>query len=68
MEADDQVQQVQPDESVEEAERAFVDGLIARGEAARPDEKGRLPSGATHELVEDDDGRLTARRRRFSAY
>jgi hypothetical protein len=68
MEADDQSKQGQPDESVEEAERAFVDGLIARGEAARPDEQGRLPSGATHELVEDADGRLTARRKRFSAF
>jgi hypothetical protein len=68
MEADDQVQQNQSAESVEEAERAFVDGLIARGEAARPDENGRLPAGVTHELVEDADGRLTARRKRFSAF
>jgi len=57
----------QPDaESVEDAERAFVSGLIARGEAARPDEKGNLPPGATHELVDDGQGHLTARRRRFS--
>ncbi len=52
----------------EDAERAFVAGLIARGEAAPLDEHGNLPSGATHELVEDADGRPTARRRRFSAF
>ncbi len=67
MEADDQVQPDKP-ESVEDAERAFVEGLIARGEAAPPDEHGRLPAGATHELVEDEDGHVTARRARFSAY
>jgi len=47
-------------------ERAFVAGLIARGEAARPDAHGNLPAGATHELVEDETGRTIARRRRFS--
>ncbi len=55
-------------ESVEDAEAAFVAGLIARGEAARSDEDGKLPAGATHELVEDDQGRTVARRRRFSAF
>ena len=67
MEADDQVE---PDgaSSVEEAERAYVAGLITRGEAARPDEHGNLPAGATHELVEDDQGNVTARRKRFSAF
>ena len=53
---------------VADAERAFVAGLIARGEAAPADDDGKLPAGATHELVEDDDGHLTARRRRFSAF
>jgi len=62
MDADDQVSPGAADE----AERAFVAGLIARGEAARPDENGNLPAGATHELVEDEAGRTVARRRRFS--
>ena len=67
MESDDQRQ---PDgqDDVEEAERAYVAGLIARGEAAHPDEHGKLPAGATHELVEDHEGRVTARRKRFSAF
>lgn len=65
MDADDQAE---PTESVEDAERAFVAGLIARGEAACVDEDGKLPAGATHELVEDDEGHLTARRKRFSAF
>ena len=55
-------------ESIEDAQRAYVAGLIARGEAAPLDEDGRLPAGATHELVEGDDGRLSARRKRFSAF
>ncbi len=62
----DEVVQPDPGESLEDAERAFVAGLIARGEAAPPDEQGNLPAGATHELVEDGQGRLIARRRRFS--
>jgi len=67
MKADDQVEpDAQP--GVEDAERAFVAGLIARGEAARPDAEGNLPPGATHELVEDGDGQVTVRRRRFTAF
>ena len=65
MEDDDQAE---VPEQVEDAERAFVAGLIARGEAAPADKHGRLPAGATHELVEDDEGHVTARRRRFSAF
>ena len=56
------------DDEVDEAERAFVAGLIARGEAAPTDEHGQLPPGATHELIEDDEGNQTVRRRRFSAF
>ncbi len=67
MEPDDEGQPERV-ESLEEAERAYVAGLIARGEAAPLDEHGRLPAGATHELVEGDDGRLSARRKRFSAF
>lgn len=55
-------------EAAEQAEQVFVAGLIARGEAAAPDENGRLPAGATHELIQDDQGRMTVKRRRFSAF
>ncbi len=49
------------DESVER----FVAALIARGEAAEPDEHGQLPEGATHELYTDEQGRRRVRRRHF---
>ncbi len=52
--------------TAEDAERAYVAGLIARGEAARPDAQGNLPAGATHALVEDETGRTIAQRHRFS--
>ena len=48
-------------------EEVFVSGLVERGEAARPDD-GELPPGATHEIVEEREGRLPkVKRRRFSA-
>ena len=47
-------------------EAAFVETVIATGEAARLDEKGRLPAGATHKIVEDEAGNVTVVRRRFS--
>lgn len=34
-----------------QAEEAFVRGLVERGEAAKADENGKLPPGATHEIV-----------------
>jgi hypothetical protein len=49
------------------AEKAYVDSLIANGQAARPLPDGTLPPGATHELIEDEDGVMRAVRRRFSA-
>jgi len=55
-----------PSQEVDDAQRAFVAGLIARGEAAQADENGNLPPGATHELIEDEKGRMIVRRRRFS--
>jgi hypothetical protein len=49
--------------------RAFVEGLVARGEAARPDAQGRLPPGATHEIVGlTAEGAPIVVRRRFSSY
>lgn len=51
----------------EAAERAYVEGLVARGEAGVPDEHGDLPPGATHEIVEWREGELPKlRRRRFA--
>jgi hypothetical protein len=48
---------------------SFVRGLMARGEAAKADAQGRLPSGATHEIVgETADGLPIVVRRRFSAH
>ncbi|HEX3561173.1 MAG TPA: hypothetical protein VHU19_18430 [Pyrinomonadaceae bacterium] len=50
------------------AER-FVRDLLIRGEAAKPDEKGELPPGATHRIVEDvEDGLPQVERDRFSLY
>jgi len=49
-----------------EEEAAFTRALIESGEAARLDEEGKLPAGATHKLVEDEAGHLRAVRRRFS--
>jgi hypothetical protein len=43
----------------------YVEALIARGEAARA-VNGELPGDATHEIVEDEDGKITVVRRRFS--
>ena len=47
-------------------EKAFIDSLIANGQAARARADGTLPPGATHELIDDENGVLRAVRRRFS--
>jgi len=48
---------------------AFVRGLVERGEAAKPDAVGKLPPGATHEIVgETESGLPVVVRRRFAAY
>ncbi len=49
-----------------DAEQRYITDLIARGEAVPEGEE--LPPGATHEIVEDESGRKTVRRKRFSAY
>lgn len=50
------------------SEAAFVRGLIERGEAAKAVD-GKLPPGATHEIVEEQPGRLPkVVRRRFAAF
>ena len=48
-------------------EDAYIRSLIAHGQAARPLPDGSLPPGATHELVEDEEGQLRVIRRRFSS-
>ena len=48
-----------------EDEARFIQALIARGEAARA-VNGELPENATHEIVEDENGRITVVRRRFT--
>lgn len=40
-----------PEERAKRAEEVFIRGLIERGEAAKADEHGNLPPGATHEIV-----------------
>lgn len=58
----------QDDDEYTPAEEAFIRGLIARGEAAKA-VGGKLPPGATHEIVEERPGRLPkVVRRRFSSY
>ena len=48
---------------------SFVKGLVDRGEAAKADAEGKLPSGATHEIVgHTETGLPIVVRRRFSAY
>ena len=48
---------------------SFVRGLMARGEAAKADAQGRLPPGATHEILgETADGLPIVVRRRFSKH
>jgi hypothetical protein len=54
------------EQSAREEEAAFMETLIASGEAARLDEQGRLPVGATHKIVEDEAGNVKVVRRRFS--
>ena len=54
------------EERAKRAEEAFIRGLIERGEAAKADENGKLPPGATHEIVgESPSGLPIVVRRRF---
>jgi len=51
----------------EQAAQRWVEDLVERGEAV-PEGEGEdtdLPPGATHEVVEGDDGPTRVRRRRF---
>jgi hypothetical protein len=55
---------VEPPSSKHEA--AYIETLIKTGEAAPLTEDGKLPAGATHVIVEDEQGHVKAVRRRFS--
>ena len=56
------------EERAKRAEEAFIRGLIERGEAAKADENGNLPQGATHEIVgTSPSGLPIVVRRRFYA-
>jgi hypothetical protein len=45
---------------------SFVNGLVARGQATRPNKDGSLPPGFTHEIVgETETGLPILRRKRF---
>ncbi len=58
----------QEERELQASEEDFVRGVVARDEAARP-EDGELPPGATHEIVEEPPGELPKiRRRRFSLF
>lgn len=49
------------------AEEDFVRGLVERGQAAKADENGNLPPGATHEIVGvSESGVPIVVRRRFA--
>jgi hypothetical protein len=48
-------------------EKAFVKSLVAHGQAVAVPPGGKLPPGATHELVECDRGNVKVVRKRFSA-
>lgn len=49
-----------------EAESAHVESLISTGEAAEVDSEGKLPPGATHELVKTEGEEPKVIRKRFS--
>jgi hypothetical protein len=49
-----------------EHQAAFLETVIASGEAAPLDEHGKLPAGATLEIVSDEAGNVKAVRRRYS--
>ena len=58
------------DKKVEErAAERFVRDAVERGDAARADERGDLPPGATHEIVDEPEGGPPKiRRRRFKVF
>jgi hypothetical protein len=62
----DAVTPAECDQPTREDQAAYLETVIATGEAARLDRNGKLPAGATHKIVEDDSGNVKVVRRRFS--
>lgn len=59
----------QAESAERKAKEAFERGVLERGEAAVPDARGKLPPGATHEIIgHDEAGKPILRRRRFEAF
>jgi hypothetical protein len=54
------------DQPARDDKAAYLETVIATGEAARLDRDGKLPAGATHKIAEDDAGNVKVVRRRFS--
>lgn len=51
------------------ASRRFVNDLLVRGDAAKPDKKGKVPQGATHAITgETPDGSVQVERVRFKTF
>jgi hypothetical protein len=51
------------------ASNRFVNDLLVRGEAARPDAEGKLPNEATHAVTkENEDGTVEVKRARYKYY
>ena len=59
-------QSTPPKESPQDDQAAYVETLIATGQATPLTSEGKLPPGATHEIIEDDQGQVKVVRRRFS--
>jgi hypothetical protein len=56
------------EQKVDSTKESFIRGLIERGEAVKLKD-GKLPLGATHEIVEEKNPDLpTVRRHRFSSF
>lgn len=49
-----------------EHQAAYIETLIETGQAAPLTKEGKLPAGATHKIVKDEQGRVKVVRRRFS--
>jgi hypothetical protein len=58
---------------ISQATTRFVNDLLVRGEAAKPDQQGKLPLDATHAITKKDtkkqkDGTVEVKRVRFKYY
>jgi hypothetical protein len=57
------------EQPLDPAAQQFIEGVLIRGEAARPSAGGALPPNVTHKIVDDnEDGSTTIEREGFSIY